>query len=74
MNGYDHGLYMGIQLRNNIPGHLHGCPIGWMIVGSASASSKCCRECFRVGILIVAVPSASNIPYLPNLAALLVPS
>ena len=29
------GLYMGIQLRNNIPGPLCGCPIGWMSDGSA---------------------------------------
>ena len=74
MNDYDQGLYMGIPLRNNIPGHLHGCPIGWMSGWSCLAPSQCCRECFRVGILIVAVHSASNILYLPNPAALLKPS
>jgi hypothetical protein len=37
MNTNKHGLYMGIRLRNNIPGHLHGCPNGWMSDGGASS-------------------------------------
>jgi hypothetical protein len=44
MNDYDQGLYMEIRLQNNIPGLLHGCPIGWMSVGDACLHQNDVRD------------------------------
>ena len=44
MNGNDQGLYMGIQLRNNIPGLLYGCLIGWMSAGGACLHQNDVRD------------------------------